>query len=132
VSPPAGAGERFEIELPGDPAYVATARMFASSLARQVGVEEEMLDDLKLAVSEACARALGFAAAGDGLRVKAHLAEDRLVFEIPQGSGSASPPPTGDLAPGLSLELVTVLFDDAEVIQDDDGTPAVRFSVRVQ
>jgi hypothetical protein len=129
VSAPAGAGERFEIDLPGDPAYVATARMFASSLARQVGVDEEMLDDLKLAVSEACARALGFGA-GEALQVRAHLADDRLVFEIPQGRSGPSPQ-TGDLAAGLSMELVTVLFDDAELVQGDDGTHAVRFSVRV-
>jgi hypothetical protein len=129
VSAAAGAGERFEIDLPGDPAYVATARMFASSLARQVGVDEEMLDDLKLAVSEACARALGFGA-GEGLRVRAHLADERLVFEIPQGESGPSGA-TADLAAGLSLELVTVLFDDAELLQEDDGTYTVRFSVKV-
>jgi anti-sigma regulatory factor (Ser/Thr protein kinase) len=124
-----GTTERFSIELRPDPAYLATARMFAATVGRQVGVEEELLDDLKLAVSEACARALASDPNGR-LRVVAVRTEDRLVFEVSQGQpGRSDTPAAGDLAAGLSLELVTVLFDDAEVARDLDGTPVVRFSV---
>jgi anti-sigma regulatory factor (Ser/Thr protein kinase) len=124
-----GPGEAFTIELPAEPAYVATARMFAASLARQVGVGEEVLDDLKLAVSEACARALTSAADGR-LRVAATRTEERLMFEVPQGAPRLSrEATTEDLAAGLSLELITVLFEDAEIVRDVDGGQVVRFSV---
>jgi anti-sigma regulatory factor (Ser/Thr protein kinase) len=124
-----GTTERFSIELRADPAYLATARMFASTVARQVGVEEALLDDLKLSVSEACARALA-SEPNRRLRVVAIRMEDRLVFEVRQGEpGETAGPGTGDLAAGLSLELIAVLFDDAEVTRDVDGAPVVRFSV---
>jgi anti-sigma regulatory factor (Ser/Thr protein kinase) len=124
-----GLTERFSIELSPEPAYLATARMFAAAVARQVSVEEELLDDLKLAISEACARAL--VSAPDGpLRVAAIRTGGRLVFEVTQGERALPGGPGGeDLAAGLSLELITVLFDDAEVAPGPDGTPVVRFSL---
>lgn len=124
-----GTTERFSIELAPEPAYLSAARMFAATLARQVGVDEEVLDDVKLAVSEACARALASPPEGR-LRVAAVRTEDRLVFEVDQGDvGEQDGPGSDDLAAGLSLELITVLFDDAEVVRGPGGTPLIRFSV---
>lgn len=122
--------ERFLIELRPDPAYVAPARTFAYELARQAGVAEELLDDIKVAVSEACNRALGSTGLPDGLRVKAERRADRLFFEIPQGEARAASSSTTDrLTAALSLELITVLFEDGEATVDEDGASVVRFSV---
>ena len=129
-------GERFTLELPPDPVYVSAARLFATTIAVQVGVEEESLDDLKVAIGEACARALA-TAGGQPLSVKAERADGRLVFEVAQGAtplGTAgdltSTPTPQELAVGLNLELITALFDDADVVDTAQGTPAVRFSVK--
>jgi hypothetical protein len=120
------------IELQPGPAYVAPARTFAYELARQAGVAEELLDDVKVAVSEACTRALGSTGLPDGLRVKAERGEDRLFFEIPQGEGRAASSSTTDrLTAALSLELISVLFEDGEATVDEDGAAVVRFSVPV-
>ena len=124
------ARDRFMIELRPDPAYVAPARTFAYELARQAGVPEELLDDIKVAVSEACTRALGSTGLPDGLRVKAERREGRLFFEIPQGETRGTPGTTTDrLTAALSLELITVLFEDGEATVDADGDPVIRFSV---
>jgi anti-sigma regulatory factor (Ser/Thr protein kinase) len=128
-------GDRFTLELPSDPAFMATARMFASSLARHFEVDENIVEDLKLAVSEACSRAL--ATEDEALPVSLRVArdDDRLVFEISQGdlrvaSGDDTPTPSHkELAAGMSLELITALFEDAEIASDDAGTPVLRFSV---
>jgi anti-sigma regulatory factor (Ser/Thr protein kinase) len=127
--------ERFTLEVPPDPAYVAAARLFASTLARQAGVAEEELDDVRVAVGEACARALA-TASDRPVSVRAERKDGRLVFEIAQGptpSGTAgdltSTPTPQELAVGLNLELITALFDDAQVVETEDGAPAVRFSV---
>ena len=129
-------GERFTLELPPDPAYVSAARLFATTIAVQVGVEEESLDDLKVAIGEACARALA-TAGGQPLSVKAERTDGRLAFEVAQGAtppGTAgdltSTPTPQELAVGLNLELITALFDDADVVDTAQGTPAVRFSVK--
>lgn len=124
-----GTADRFTIELSPDPAYLAAARMFTATLARQVGVKEELLDDLKLAVSEACARSLASAPEAR-LHVAATRTEQRLVFEVEQGTPADRGGPAPDeLAAGLSLELITVLFDDAEIARGPGGTAVVRFSV---
>jgi hypothetical protein len=124
------AAERFMIDLRPDPAYVAPARMFAAELARQAGVAEELLDDVKVAVSEACSRALGSPELPDGLRVKAARRDGRVFFEIPQGEqGAASGSTTDRLTAALSLELIGVLFEDGEAAVDEDGASVIRFSV---
>lgn len=123
------ADERFLIELRPEPAYVAPARIFAAEVARQAGVGEEVLDDVKVAVGEALTRALGTGVT-DGLQVRAARRGDRLFFEIPQGRGGGIPDSSTDrLTAALSLELITVLFDDGEATEDEDGEPVIRFSV---
>lgn len=122
-------GERFLIDLRPEPAYVAPARIFAAELARQSGVAEELLDDVKVAVGEALSRAL-HTRIPEGLRVKVSRRDERLFFEIPQGQGLEGSDSTTDrLTAALSLELITVLFEDGEAAADEDGQPVIRFSV---
>ena len=122
--------ERFLLEVRPEAAYVAPARIFAAELARQSGVAEELLDDVKVAVGEALSRALG--STPDGLTVKARRSEQRLFFEIPQGQPTdVRLSDTDRLTAALRLELVTVLFDDAEATVDEEGEPVIRFSVPV-
>ncbi|MGH2677199.1 MAG: ATP-binding protein [Actinomycetota bacterium] len=132
---PSASVHRFTLEVPPDPAYVSAARLFAATVARQVGVAEENLDDVKVAIGEACARALATAPERP-LSVRAERGDGRLAFEVDQGQASpASPsdltstPTPQELAVGLNLELIAALFDDADVIEGSEGTPMVRFSV---
>jgi anti-sigma regulatory factor (Ser/Thr protein kinase) len=125
----------FTLKAPPDPAYVSAARLFAATVARQVGVAEENLDDVKVAIGEACARALATAPERP-LSVRAERSDLRLAFEVEQGQASSSSPsdltstPTPqELAVGLNLELITALFDDADVVLRSDGRPMLRFSV---
>jgi anti-sigma regulatory factor (Ser/Thr protein kinase) len=127
--------ERFTLELPPDPAFVATARMFASTLARHFEIAEDSVEDLKLAVSEACTRALAAREIDRPLSVTASRDDGRLIFEISQGEIELpahvdTPTPSHqELAAGLSLELITALFADAALVSDGEGSPVVRFSV---
>src|ERR687893_413982 len=49
---------RVEIEIPSRSVYVGVVRLALASLARSAGLSEEVVDDLKIAVSEACANAV--------------------------------------------------------------------------
>jgi anti-sigma regulatory factor (Ser/Thr protein kinase) len=123
-----GGPPRFTLEAPLEPPYVATARMFAASLARQFDMDDETIEDLKLAMSEACARALATGGREGRLSVTAERRGERLVFEIAQGTDS----PTGDpmseaLEAGLHLELIGALFQDAEAAAAPGGL-VIRFS----
>jgi anti-sigma regulatory factor (Ser/Thr protein kinase) len=46
------------LRLPPNAAHVRTARLVAAAMARRSGVGEEVLDEVRLAVGEACARAV--------------------------------------------------------------------------
>lgn len=124
--------EQFTLELPKDPVFVATARMFASSLARHFEIDEDTIEDLKLAVSEACTRALATLNGKDQpIALSASRDNGRLTFEVSQGDATkvAERPTQDQLSAGLSLELIAALFEDAEFAADPDGRPVVRFSI---
>ena len=129
------AGDRFTLELPPDPAFVSTARLFASSLARHFELDEDVVADLTLAISEACTRALAAQERDRPLALSAARDDGRLVFEISQGTVRTAPaddtptPSQEELAAGLSLELIGALFEDAELDADASGGPVLRFSV---
>ena len=47
-----------QLQIPPRSPYVGVVRLAVSALARSAGVDEETVDDLKIAVSEACANAV--------------------------------------------------------------------------
>jgi serine/threonine-protein kinase RsbW len=61
-------GDRVEIRIPADGAYVATLRMCAASLAARCDLTVDDIEDLRLAVDEACALLLPHAAESSGSR----------------------------------------------------------------
>lgn len=48
-----------EVRFSALPTHVRTARLIASAVARRCGVDDALLDEVRLAVGEACARAVG-------------------------------------------------------------------------
>src|SRR5260370_15078100 len=49
---------RVEVSFTALPAHVRTARLVATAVARRSGVAEALLDEVRLAVGEACSRAV--------------------------------------------------------------------------
>jgi serine/threonine-protein kinase RsbW len=47
-----------ELQFGALPLHVRTARLVAAAIARRIGVEESLIDEIKLAVGEACSRAV--------------------------------------------------------------------------
>lgn len=47
-----------ELQFGALPLHVRTARLIAAAIARRVGVEDSLIDEVKLAVGEACSRAV--------------------------------------------------------------------------
>ncbi|NEE57431.1 ATP-binding protein, partial [Streptomyces sp. SID8455] len=48
-----------ELRFSAQPEHVRTARLVAAAVARRAGVDEAVLDEVRLAVGEACSRAVG-------------------------------------------------------------------------
>ena len=55
----------FKLTVPTRPEHVATARLFIASLGRTLGLHAEVIDDLRLAVSEAVTAAVVSAQSND-------------------------------------------------------------------
>jgi serine/threonine-protein kinase RsbW len=126
--------ERSTLELPAEPAYIAAARLFAAAVARQYGVQEDAVEDIKLAISEACGSHVGGQRDGT-LRVTVERAGDRLALAVsgparPVRSADDTPTPTPEeLASALGLDVIKALFEDA-VLSDGPGDGStLRFSV---
>ena len=118
--------ETFSLEMPPNPAYLSTARQFAASVGRHVGCPEHLIEDLKLAVSEACSVAITRNA--DPRRpVSLHLTRDEesLRIDVENGGG----PPSGELSSILREGLVPSLFPIAVTTPSEGGGQDVSFSV---
>ncbi|MBI1759597.1 MAG: ATP-binding protein [Actinobacteria bacterium] len=116
-------------------AHVRTARLVAAAMARRSGVSEELLDEVRLAVGEACARAVQIHERnGDGGPVIVEMV-DGVQFELVVHDGLAGgalrsvdaqlPDVGGWLEPQdehIGLALLDAMVDDITIEQDDTGS----------
>ncbi|HVM12269.1 MAG TPA: ATP-binding protein [Actinomycetota bacterium] len=121
-----------ELEIPPIPAYVGTVRLFVAAVARQAGIEEDEVDDLKVMVSEACTGAIrnrSEAASEEGVRVQMTPGDGTLLVEVPRAfdeDAVSSEGTTDNIARGLGAELVRALFPQAELVPDGAGMTSLR------
>jgi serine/threonine-protein kinase RsbW len=89
------------------PEHVRTARFIAASVARRAGVAEGALDEIKLAVGEACSLAVRFNLAhAPSSPVELRLIEDpdRFSVEVADSVGRPAPDANGELAFDLTTD----------------------------
>jgi len=120
------AGSTVSLAIPADPASVGTVRYFAATIARHAGLPEELINDLRLAVSEACAEAIDTGVTGS-IRVALSLEPEGIDVEVTSG-GSIRQEGWEGLVPINRLQLIRALFPDAETHQGR-GMRVVRFTV---
>ena len=128
-----------EIEIPSRSVYVGVVRLALASLARTAGLSEESVDDLKIAVGEACANAviLNEESAPD-VPVKVHWSQDgaQVVVEV---EGAGHPFDSAESANGddhdarlrMSVALLESLVDSCEVTEGPDGAMTSRLTVNL-
>src|SRR6202167_813327 len=114
-----------EVSFTALPAHVRTARLVATAVARRSGVDEALLDEVRLAVGEACSRAVEthrLYCPAEPVRIALTGQDDRFEIEvINAGSapGSAAGRPRGGeaaFAPaGFSLAVIAGLADDVHI-----------------
>lgn len=127
------------IDLPAEPQWFATARLFAASIARHYGCDEPAIDDLKLAMSEACNNAATTSGKStQPARIMATRSTSDIKFLIRGGghpalqrglSPDADDPTTWELAGVLGAELIRALFPDATVSPNESGGLDLEISV---
>ncbi|MBC9725068.1 ATP-binding protein [Streptomyces sp. TRM68367] len=124
-----------ELRFSALPEHVRTARLVAAAVARRAGVDEAVLDEVRLAVGEACTRAVGLHQNGGiSAPVKVLLIEEEKQFSIEVGDEAPRSVP-GERAPGngsgdpeaeadedeMGLAVISGLVDDVEVSAGEHG-----------
>jgi len=122
-----------ELRFSALPEHVRTARLVAAAVARRAGVDEAVLDEVRLAVGEACTRAVGLHLSnGVDAPVRVALTEEEKKFSIEVGDES---PTSAGHAPGshpdvddeaesedeMGLAVISGLVDDVEVTTSETG-----------
>ena len=108
-------------------------------MARLRGLPQDVLGDMKLALTEACTNSVRHAYAdGDGVvEILYELHPDKLVVEVSdEGEGFAPEevpqPQEGDLAEGgLGISIIHALADEVEIGTRDGGGSRLRFVKRL-
>jgi serine/threonine-protein kinase RsbW len=129
------------LSFPAKAEYLLLARLALAGLARRFPMDEEVLADLKLAVTEACGNAVRHAYAGDGGRVDVSyvVSDDRLQMIVAdEGIGlvlaldgeAASQRADAEARPeelgsGMGMAIIRAIVDELEVRDGAHGQGTV-------
>lgn len=120
------------------PVHVRTARLVGVAVARRAGVAEELLDEVRLAIGEACTRAVALhrqygladlvqVEMSDGERYTVRVI-DRAPIEASVGLAALPPDELADealtdeaLTVGVGFALLAGFVDDLQVRPVDEG-----------
>lgn len=113
------------LAVPADAAFIGTVRLFASAIGRHVAADDDLVDDLKLALAEAVTEPIEAGVTGT-IDVVAFL-DEAPRFEVRCAAWDEDAP-SGDGQFPRHGELVRALFADTEIVIVD-GARMLRFSL---
>ena len=102
-------------------------------MARYYDCDEETVDDIKLAISEACTNAVKAKDGAVPVGIVVHPVDAKLQFEVVDSAGGfdvSSVSPSEELEEGgIGLQIIKSLFPQAVVESNAGGGTTVRFDV---
>jgi serine/threonine-protein kinase RsbW len=107
-------GDTVEVRIPADVAYVSTLRLTAASLAARCDLTIDDIEDLRLAVDEACALLLPHATADSTLDARFELSQGLLAVETSVQTDEAAEPDRS----GFAWTVLGALASSVEVHKD--------------
>jgi anti-sigma regulatory factor (Ser/Thr protein kinase) len=122
-----------ELLLSPLPIHVRTARLIGVAAARRAGLGAEVLDELRLAVGEACSRAVALHAAhapGEPVQLLVRDDPTGLTVEVVDRGPESGPVVDDveqlfgedDIDPRVSLAVIAGLVDDVTITPSATGT----------
>ena len=127
------------LTIPAKPEYITLGRLALTGLARlrPEPLGQEVLGDLKLALTEACTNSVRHAyPGGEGtVEIVYELHDDKLVVEVVD-EGEGFDAPTGRngvleedelLEGGLGIAIIQALADEFEIHERAQGGSSLRF-----
>ena len=118
------------LTIPARPEYITLCRLALTGLSRLAAFSEELLADLKLALTEACSNSVRHAYSEDEagvVQIVYELLPDRLVIEVTDEGGGFEPENAAtkpeDLSEGgLGIAIIRAIADQVEIGSRENGT----------
>jgi serine/threonine-protein kinase RsbW len=119
-----GSGATVRLTIPARAEYITLCRLALTGIARVSQLSDEVLADLKLALTEAASNSVRHAYAGDDrpgvVEISYELRPDRLVIEVTdEGEGfdpaDAQGPPEELSEGGLGIAIIRAIADEVEI-----------------
>ena len=115
------SAHNIELKIPCSGQFVAIVRLQAEAIGRRLGFTEEEIQDIKVAVGEACDNAIEHGVSKKGVDIHYHLSPDELRIEVIDYGPGFFPAGRGEEPPDLLAErgrgifLMKALMDRAEL-----------------
>jgi anti-sigma regulatory factor (Ser/Thr protein kinase) len=119
-----------EVRFSPLPVHVRTARLIAATAARRAGVADDILSEVRLAVGEACSRAVGLhmdAGLTEPVVISLQIEAGRFGVEVADAVPLELHGKSDREETSLGLALISGLVDDVEIRPATDGV-VVRMS----
>ena len=125
-----GDGRTVRLSIPAQAEYITLCRLALTGLARLRPISEELVADLKLALTEATSNSVRHAYGEDGGRVEIayQLYGDRLVIEVNDEGEGFDPAEDGDVGDlenltegGLGIAIIRAIADDLYLSRGPKG-----------
>ena len=116
-----GQNESIGLSLPVNTAYVSSARLTASSIANRMGFDIECAEDIKSAVSEACAYIIRTKSASgvQSFKIIFDLSDSKIEITLTCAKGTGNDEPDTD---EYGVKMIKALMDTAELTTTDEET----------
>jgi serine/threonine-protein kinase RsbW len=118
------------LTIPAKPEYITLSRLALSGLSRVRPLSDEVLGDLKLALTEACSNSVRHAYDADGghVSISFELQPDRLIVEVADDGAGFSPEAGSrrvegaELSEGgLGIAIIRSIADEVEIGGGENG-----------
>ena len=124
-----GIGATVRLTIPARAEYITLCRLALTGIARVRDLSDEVLADLKLALTEAASNSVRHAYSGDGagvVEISYELLPDRLVIEVTD-EGEGFDPAEAQGAPeelsegGLGIAIIRAIADKVHIGRQPGG-----------
>ena len=124
------------LRFPAKAEYLLLARLALSGLVRELPVDDELVADLKLALTEACGNAVrhGYADGNGDVDVVFDVRDDRIAMTVEDHGDGIRAPDAPEIRPlitsdpvegGMGMSIIRAIVDELEVDTGEDGRGTV-------
>lgn len=124
--------ENICISVPSKPEYVSIVRMTSSVIANKMGFNIEDIEDIKVAVGEACNNAVLHGYNNNNFKVEFTISDDKFIIEVKdEGKGfdvekCPSPDICNPKESGLGIFIIKSLMDNVKVESSPEKGTIIR------